>query len=160
MNLVSEDSELEQIVISKTSELINRIQQLEESKRQKDIEISVLKHALENVFKTIDMYKDKLKKLPKSKFNEINTCGLSMFSTNMISSRRHRELPKENKKTKPKFNSNKPNTKIRISKTNERVYIFLPYDYKIYNPCLSIFKYLFIKLLHYGIIRFLLMQNG
>lgn len=68
----TEDTKLEEIVMSRASELLNRIEQLEESKKQKDIEISVLKHALENVFKTIDSYKDKLKKLPKSRDNKTN----------------------------------------------------------------------------------------
>ena len=67
MDIANEDSELEQIVIERLTETFQRIEELEESKRQKEIEISVLRHALENVFRTIELYKDKLKKLPKSK---------------------------------------------------------------------------------------------
>ena len=67
MNIANEDSELEQIVIERLAATFQRIEELEESKLQKEIEISVLRHALENVFRTIELYKDKLKKLPKSK---------------------------------------------------------------------------------------------
>ena len=74
MNLLSEDPELERIVTERLTEILQRISDLEESKRQKDIEISVLRHALENVFRTIDLYKEKLKRLPKSKNNQTNTC--------------------------------------------------------------------------------------
>jgi light-regulated signal transduction histidine kinase (bacteriophytochrome) len=77
MNLLSEEPELERIVTERLSEVLQRISDLEESKRQKDIEISVLRHALENVFRTIDLYKEKLKKLPKSKCDQTNTCGWS-----------------------------------------------------------------------------------
>ena len=73
MNLLSEDPELEQIVTERLGEVLQRISDLEESKRQKDIEISVLRHALENVFRTIDLYKEKLKKLPKSEIYQTNT---------------------------------------------------------------------------------------
>lgn len=72
MNLLSEDPELEQIVSERLSEVLARINELEESKKQKDIEISVLRHALENVFRTIELYKEKFKKLPKSKNYKIN----------------------------------------------------------------------------------------
>ena len=69
MNLLSSDPELERLVTERLTETLQRITILEESKRQKEIEISVLRHALENVFRTIEHYKEKLKKLPKSKIN-------------------------------------------------------------------------------------------
>ena len=72
MNLLSEDPELERIVTERLTEVLQRISELEESKKQKDIEISVLRHALENVFRTIELYKEKFKKLPKSRINQIS----------------------------------------------------------------------------------------
>lgn len=75
MNLLSDDPELERQVTERLTEVLQRISDLEESKRQKDIEISVLRHALENVFRTIDLYKEKLKKLPKSRGDQTSTCG-------------------------------------------------------------------------------------